>query len=422
MEGRTNLLPKVGGYVNGDIKNCVVANGNTIVLGDFVQFYNTDFSTPVPGFKHGEYYCVQFELSQLGHCLQIFWEMATPQLQLTEKWFDGEEFNTEDTFLTLPISGSINGTICNVENDKFLFLEKNSLSATLIEKINDVWTCRELTNVTYNVSDFYFGSPNYLTKVHSGLFGHYRNDGKGVIVTYNNQTETVVVSGNTQNVNFGGNINNGKRADAIYDEANNIFVSSSGYVYSVSGSTFTLISSGGKSFNNAVKIGLNKWLCCKYTNNISNQTFIITTSQEGAVYSDYIVFENLYYSIVGFNGIVVGFASDNTGIYGNSIVYDENTDQFFEGERSKLITLNSTQNIFNYVRCDNRLGYIEYGTLASYGYNNGYMILYEVKENNVYPAEAVTKVIRYLNKVNGIAKTSGTAGDTIQVYVPQISS
>ena len=37
MRGRTNIPPRVGGIVNGRVTECVVANGNTIDVGDYVQ-------------------------------------------------------------------------------------------------------------------------------------------------------------------------------------------------------------------------------------------------------------------------------------------------------------------------------------------------------------------------------------------------
>lgn len=47
MRGRTNIPPRIGGIVNGAIKQCVVADGNDIEIGDYVQLNLKEGALPV---------------------------------------------------------------------------------------------------------------------------------------------------------------------------------------------------------------------------------------------------------------------------------------------------------------------------------------------------------------------------------------
>lgn len=47
MRGRTNIPPRVGGIVNGAVKNCIVASDNDIKIGDYVQLNLKKGALPV---------------------------------------------------------------------------------------------------------------------------------------------------------------------------------------------------------------------------------------------------------------------------------------------------------------------------------------------------------------------------------------
>lgn len=47
MRGRTNIPPRVGGIVNGAVKNCIVASNNDIEIGDYVQLNLKEGALPV---------------------------------------------------------------------------------------------------------------------------------------------------------------------------------------------------------------------------------------------------------------------------------------------------------------------------------------------------------------------------------------
>lgn len=446
MEGRTNLLPKVGGYVNGDIKNCVVANGNTIVLGDFVQLEaGTASSFTSSGayvFKMSDERIVNLSVNFTISSYKINTINISANIYNVSKGhydFYGSNQVVSMTGLNLPgpseyqknteivLSGqlSLDNFFISLSGMVFVFhYDSQEINVGLLKTIN--------LNAPVNQYNLY----QSVCVVNSNIIAFAKQSSSENIELLNLTTEEVKKYSSPESVDTYNYpeifINDGKIVFCYRtSEKKTQFCF---YDFDVVNESLTFITSQNIS---EVVLGSDYYLfqpkdglILFYTNNSFNsKCMLYKIIDEVVTFCDSIVGNynsNLYYKFMGVcseNKILAyKLSSEETGLF--SIIIDENNYSLNQSACGLVLTgftKDDSSTDLNKVFVYNDFYLCFWGKYNYYFTSSGGVFF---QEEQGIPVEIKDYIVvkRYVSDLNGIAKTSGTAGDTIQVYVPQISS
>ena len=436
MEGRTNILPIVGGYVDAPVENFVA--GETIRRGNFVQ---------------------KVHVGQLDAFMEEYSEMAK-RTQKAHKLFDGKV-----AYYGVSSSSSSDGTVSvdifDVGVDSFVKTRKNlfnfgfsgavliciplsDTSVFIYAKENSLQTPREISKVfTYDGTDFTgvdVTVTGTLTVVPSStaLCEYFGGGTLAVIgsnvyyVTYSNGTVSIVQGSST--------VTSGSVKILSYQNFAIVFVYSSGYVssyYIVTYSNSTLTVSTANTVDGSCfgKIG-SGFVGLKATNegyelahysvdgvgNISKdatyQNSLITNISLCDVVCDG---SNILLCLLGMTAS--GSGSSRTYTYYphfHSLVYSSG---FVESDIADWVdTFYRTGSALVAFVCEKiDSGLFCYCFKSSTASGNS-ELLFQGVNGSIFEYGGQTKVVKASSRFDGVAKTSGNTGDTIEVYVPVSSS
>lgn len=431
MRGKTNIPPRKQPVINGDVENFVVASGNTIAKGDFVSYVLNNQYTQFDSRNMTLQY--KYEYDEVNHKFFLVFTVAnaSPVIMLAQvTQGDIVVLDSIDVELTQTYGGAcIDGDnifVCDapssvsygtkdvivkkysIVNDEIVFVQDYTNTLT----ISGSGVSGVVKGIAVKGLKIYFGV-NYKDNSYSRIRVYYGSLGEAI--PYNRQVELYYSNKNTNVVHF-----------IPYVIGNYIVVVSDLY-YSSSYQTFiiaainttlqTMTDSDVVVIYNQSKLTgcdiFGSKICC-----VGNNGILIVSFDNG-------IFTTLYDErFVNYKGSVVGrIAQDKIVVY------------FTNPNKTRTLTIGETiqhvDNEYNFIITENEnsLHYIlsdfSNHVLLECSNANG-VVKYYGSEDEQF-GFVLGEPTNYVQSYNGgftvgFAKTGGTAGDTIQVYVPHNNS
>lgn len=412
MRGRTNA--DAGVQFNAIVKDCIIADGNTIVAGDFVQ---TTYNPSVGGsLDHVGDYNNLCELDN-GNLLQVYGS-TNATYSVYEK-----ETLTLLSDGTLAGSGSVTdkSKLVNIGNNKIAFLTYVGLAlkATLLvynPSTHNITVSKSIT-INGNTTEGYFDAVKYADST-IAVFDN------GDVIVANLDSETIIET-TISNTNH-------TYGSRIYKYGTNklvVLTVGQYFTVSVSSSSITLLfrtssapTGSSYSYYDYVRIDNNTFYgyAFKSTQTNTKSYALIRVNSDDTVtftYSQESISSAIYTQ--GFqieSGQAVLFRLNNNKLYvANLITEMETITPVFE-ELYNIGSYSSPQMLFLQLS-DNSIFKFFYKISTTLNY----MILYYA-DNNIDIGQDTIYVKAFSSYISGVAKQSGTAGDQIEVYIPQVSS
>ena len=440
MEGRTNILPLVGGLVTGDIENCEVTETNGISSGKFVQISSAANLLDISGVNGNDKFCFKF----LDGYICFGGNTSSSSVNVTFKYVKiNEQTNSASVYSTVVLFPHTlyYGDFVEVGEGEIYFAARNTNSNAGTLNVydlvftfeDDVLSCSVSTLFSQKIS--MAGSTPYchFFKLDSvtfllGVEAYYDNsDGKLVLYKFLLQGGALVPDANV--FDFQTNVHGDYGCPMFLYQGVLVWIcKSSNYnlivsTISVSGTSLSSASFnvGSSTIYNAVDVGSGKYICFdKGTSGIDlvavsvDANGSITFGEKQRLYTSSVIYrvvsayrngEYLFF-VCGSDSrlliILCSVGSMSLAVLDTLVVNKASANGFSSKNRDLQFAVDGNGVIV--VCCDNFVAPI----------NN-------VVDNIVFMF-TTPKVSLYRNKISGVAKTSGSIGDTIQVYVPHTSS
>lgn len=472
MRGRTNVLSGGGEViVNGQVKEFEVASGNTISVGDFVSFTrNVDEPTTVMQsgnfssiiiYKEDDFYIqkILYENSgvvqlvkngEVKKSLTIDNNYEAVYLSTLSKLVIGDSatysvYSVDKSLFSISLLKTTTSSLDNFNRwqvfelgDKFLTLKyRSNVVATIFSLSSDnvvsVFKTVNISNSYYFWENgkgvgFYKNGKLSIFHWYSKLVLSYFNfDGDNLTIDgYNvlkpsiaNQFYDCFVNYFNNNIlltfplAIAGRLTDDSRnvtnyVIANYDETSDKIVSQTifnleGYEGAAASTNYPYISNGYQTF--LIPLGDNKFLCFATAILKNNSDFGSSTAETNSNYSI------IYYCIYEYQNSLM------TKVTNWIELYRANKPNF---SNSYWLIKCFLVNFMYYYLVENV--YYCYFGLTSGNYNANYdvydLLLINFQLNNDVIGDVTGKVVSYNGNSLGFAKTGGTAGETIKVYVP----
>lgn len=471
MRGRTNITQRSGtAPVNGDVKEFVVEEGNVINVGDFVSFTrNIDEPTTVMQsgsfssiiiYKEDDFYIQKIlyvnsgvvqliKNGEVKKSLTIGKNYEAVYLSTLSKLVIGDSvshsvYSVDKSSFSISLLKTTTSNLSNFKcwqvfelGDKFLTLDYyNGLKATIFSLSSD--------NVVSVFKTVNINSSNYFSKDEKGV-GFYKNGKLSIFHWYsslglsyfNFDGENLTIDGYNALKSFIGNQtyncfvnyfdNNilltfptvDQLTDdstsvtnyviANYDGASDKIVSQTifnleGYEGAAASTNFPYISNGYQTF--LIPLGNNKFLC--FATAILKNNYDEMSSGTATTNSNYSI---IYYCIYEYQNSLMTKVTNWIELYRSNKPNLSN---------SRWLIKYFLVNFMYYYLVENV--YYCYFGLTSGNYNGNKVVynllLINFQLNNDVIGDVTGKVMSYNGGSLGFAKTGGTSGQTIQVYVP----
>ena len=425
MRGRTNIPPRKQPAINGDVENFIVASGNTIAKGDFVSYVlnqeYTSFDSRTMELKY------KWEYDEVNHkYVLVFLNSGTPIIMLVQV-VDGDVVVLDDESISI-VDGTFGGACLDGEYI-YVFNATNTIVSsqrTLLAKkyqiVND-----EIVYVEdkTNTIDRYSGNPVGIAVRGSKVYYcYYYTDTRSeyLYLYYGEFGDSLTTYQRIQLALLSANSYTGAIFIPYVFDSGHIVVVSSLYLDSLSGST-TTVSVINVSDNTVKNYSISDsdyskhfWDCDKFGSKlcvVSQYVYIYEYSngEFSVLYSstDKMTKKPIMGRIGQNKFVVLGATNSNTKLFevDGTVVLTENL-------LNTVVNYNSGCILSDYVKgividCSTQYGVVKYyGEETTQGFVIGQPTNYVQSYNGGYTV--------------GFAKIGGTAGDTIQVYVPHNNS
>lgn len=430
MRGKTNIPPRLKPVINGDVENFVVASGNTIAKGDFVSYVLNNQYTQFDSRNMTLQY--KYEYDEVNHKFFLAFTVtnASPVIMLVQVVNGGlvvlDSVEAENVVYF--------GGACIDGNYLYVCQAPSSISYgakdVIVKKyeiVNDeIVYLQDYTNTITISGSGYSGVVKGIvikgSKVYFGV--RYTSSSNASVRLYYGELGEEIPYNKYVDLSSVGNKNAEVTRFVPYVDGNYIIIAStlfySNYLYSSIAAIDTTLQT--ITSNDIVEESVSGRItgCDKYGSKIfctSDSAILITEFVNGVfttLYSEQYV--NYKSSIIGrvsqdkFVVIFTNASKTRTFTIGETIQTVDNSLNSIVSENEgslHYILSDFTTNIL--LECSNANGVVEY--FGSIDETNGFVI-----------GEPTNYVQSYNGSFTvGFAKTGGTAGDTIQVYVPHNS-
>lgn len=430
MRGKTNIPPRLKPVINGDVENFVVASGNTIAKGDFVSYVLNNQYTSFDSRNMTLQY--KYEYDEVNHKFLLAFTVtnASPVIMLVQVtngelvvldsveaenvvYFGGACIDGSYIYVCQApssiSSGAANVVVKKYEivNDEIVYLQDYTNTITISgSSVSGV-----VRGIAVKGSKVYFGV-KYKSSSYASVRLFYGEFGEEI--PYNKYVDLASVGNNYADISHLVSYVDGNYIVIIGTLHYTNYLSS--FVVAIDTTLQTVTT------NDLIKVNLNERLtgCDKYGSKIfcaTNSGISIIEFANGA----FTILYNEQYT--NYKGSIIGRVSQD-----EFVVYFTNaskTRTFTIGE-----TIQTVDNSLNSIvmEVDSSLHYIlsDFTTnvLLECSSANGVVKYFgNVDETNGFVIGEPTNYVQSYNGsfTVGFAKTGGTAGDTIQVYVPHNS-
>jgi hypothetical protein len=431
MRGKTNIPPRLKPVINGDVRNFVVANGNTIAKGDFVSYVlNSQYSQFDSRKMTLEY---KYEYDSVNHKFLLAFTTSASYstaiimlVQVTQGdvvVLDSETVEFASTFS----GGCLDGNNVYVSGVQSQTVSGVNLSVSKYEIVNYEITFVQNYSVTISVSlsgsAYAYAKGIFVkgTKIYLGLVYRTSSVGSNYRVYYGDLSDEATynqyISRISTQYSYSVTVNDLKFVGYVFGNYVVFIVAfqnaSKFDVFAVDTTTQTVINSSVSYSERLVGYDIFNSMVCVVTTsriifaNFSEGVFTVLYNEQVSNSGD----SSVVGRIAQDKFVVCGSTKTRTFEFGETIQYVDNIlNSFvqFNGFTLNHILSDYTTNIA--LVCSNTNGVVKY-----YGS--------ETEENGFVVGEPTNYVQSYDGGFTvGFAKIGGNAGDTIQVYVPHTSS
>lgn len=445
MRGKTNILPMVGGYINAPVQNETA--GEALQLGDLVQRSYSDAPQQIKGTaSYSDINC--FKPMQLYDGKFVYFRNIQPnsvnvKIALVEKSVNSFVVSEKVIFTTTNYDGM---TTCFVPvNDRmFVVFARTGYGNSTYPY---VYYCKKVVydGTDFTVTDLTYDNFPELSYQTSNKFARGWCIGSGgtlftttkiYYLTYNSANNSISVYGGTSDAPSPTSVATPK---ILYLSQQDLFLCFVGYM---SGGTVSYFAA--KFSNGSLSVtSLSSDIYCPevfgnyivgfeyYTS--SNTTYykllIGTVNNSGAItmldelQTDIVMTNSTTYQaqvIIPYQDYFVIACQNNNQTYFRVYYYNSG---FVEGDKFVMV---STSNLGVYSTFFEKTlkGFIVDGKNGSDGtYGNSVRLFYqEMKGDKFASADSNYTMIKAISKIEGVVKRGGSTGDTIEVFVPQLSS
>lgn len=475
MRGRTNILPRVGGYVTGDSIECEVAETNGIQLGDYVQFYQSNVEpSDVKLIGMGS----KVKLKNVYGWASIRMDNNGTNLLVKEMIYtQNGELSSRDISFSLPVTsqGFYGNTIFDVGNDVYVVLQYLYTSnggviiGFILTRASDgEWSLRQMSqDFSDEVGYFSTNASQYNAKqeccyVAPKIGNKYIFDGKSgnnyylYVAEWDETNETLSLVKTQFALSGSFSVGDVRVKLLVYDQATGCFVirwGSTYYCCSVNQNNIVaVVNSVVDSSSIYQAVCLPTKVNGKYVafgrggtnSNFLTYCYVYISAQEGVSFGDRVsTTQLLLTSYQWFVGqyqsgkcVIVYYKEDRTGnkspytyaqyIYATTAVYDNDLDVVSVGtfelieNISYMSSSDYSETIYLYDLTEQNKFVVSFDFYSSYStpYDKGGSKILQIVSDAIQVVQNKLLVKKYQNIVSGVAKTSGNLGDTIQVYIP----
>lgn len=446
MRGKTNILPMVGGYINAPIQNETA--GEALQLGDLVQRSYSDLPQQIQGStSFSDVNC--FEPLKLFNDKLVYFRQPTTtavKIGLVEKSVNSFII-TEVTLFTVTSQYGAEASFVPISDRMFIVFVRTGYGNTsypyeyYCKKVVYDGSTFTATDVTYdNFPDIVTGSQGaYYKGWCIGNGGTLFTTKKIYYLTYDSVNDSVSVYGGTENVNSNPHIyyltdkdlflsfnntdykvitfSNGvltvtsKTTDISYPVPfGNYVVGYSTRYYASNHYKYNLLIG---TVDNSGNITTQDIYETDYTSsNYSGSSSSVGTWGSACIipFEDYFVFAILYYSSTSaLNKIVFRVYYYNNG--------------FVEGDEEEVSQPSGIQAVDKVFAEKISGGIIVDKPSSSSTYGGVAFIFYQGMNGDRFAdANSNYTMVKAISKIEGVVKRGGSTGDTIEVFVPQLSS
>lgn len=418
MRGRTNVTQRSGAaQVNGDVKNLAVKTGNTISIGDFVSVEYGPSSIYSPNY-------INFQSKNR----QVFNISSNRLIMFYSKYADvvdtsnGIEFVIKFVGTWHPIDVDQSRAVCKISDNKFAIVYY--LSDITSSGVNVDYITFDFLSNTYVVENkkYVNSSATHISQYIDGIL--YVN-GK-IIISCGNYSQNyyrnlfcIDVESNT--IDCVESIYKGSGRLSIIDVGGNDFFLFGGTnevnikigKYNVSTSlslqsTFTFNDGSYKFYST---------YCCYLGNNLFailslRKVDIIKVDENVSIVNSFLITNDVVCCFV-YSGNLIIFIKTSKVIDKYCVIPIKDIENYSLGNLSK----------FDLISIE---GYIEYWSVNFNSVSNGFVfgnsyaksVLCKLMDGIIAGYDSESFVTSYNGKALGFAKTGGSAGQTIEVYVP----
>lgn len=441
MRGKTNILPMVGGYINAPIQNETA--GEALQLGDLVQRSYSDAPQQIKGLTSSDINCFKPMKLFDGKCVyfkNIPTNSTNVKIALVEKSVSSFVV-TDKTIFTTNSSDGIVGCFVPISDRMFIAFVRTGYSSPYVyycKKIVYDGTDFTATDVSYdNFPDMYVQSAyKYARGWCIGNGGTLFTTHKIYYLTYDSVNDSVSVYGGISDAPDTTSTANPR---IIYLSQQDLFLCFVGYMV-----TGTVSYSAAKFSNGSLSVtSLSSDIYCPemFGNYIvgfeyftkSNVTYykllIGTVDNSGNITmldeleTDIVMTNSTSYQaqvIIPYQDYFVVACQNNTQTYFRVYYYNSG---FVEGDK---FVMASTSNLGFYSTFFEKSlkGFIVDGKGSSDGnYGNSVRLFYqEMKGDKFASADNNYTMVKAISKIEGVVKRGGSTGDTVEIFVPQLSS
>lgn len=482
MRGRTNIPPRIGGLVNGVVTKCTVAEAGGIAVGDYVQLVeNTGVVSDNDLYILNEWIYGPFILSD-GEVAEFYVTTGGEvKVRRTKVGYSGFEGTPIVTNLTVPEVGSIFPTSRNYElmyclelaMDKFLVILTSSEYSS-----QPFYLLVTYEDSEWNVANLSVSNP-YSSNLNNAEFCKISESKIAILYSYSTTLAIIIADISASAITLGESIpiSFSSTAQTLFAEFINgyLLVSRDGELVSFlpSGLSITEIDRYdiGKNAErwNVCKLGDDKLIV--FYGSSSDGDLDYATTPNGYLYATLISLdalghisvsedqEAIYYNITGntlsgrLNQACPYVFADNrimaisalversrnspytysvaetlavVGAYAkgsNELNFDE-LEKFNSLQVSSSNTYGERQLFLRPIEVEEGLLYFVVGGCTQYDSGGAYytyiikQYVTRVAQTEIIGLSELPIVKKYVNRINGIAKTAGMNGSTIEVYSP----
>lgn len=437
MEGRTNILPLVGGLVTGDVENCVVDESNGITSGQFVQIVGGSATLFNEGGSAKRYFWYKMSDGKVV-CLRCTWGISNYKMisivasadvcDVTAGYYTVVGRQTLVSLTGLTISCSNDNGFClseMIDTDKFFLCIGDRLFVFEYDSQNSVVELTKTILLYYPTSSYYGYYASCVVLSDSVVaFGLQISAGSVGIVLVNidtEQTSSVLTPTTSAGVSQNNDVYVFKTSEYVvlgFEERKFVFcqynltnltlsavdeVTTSsivwgyGSIHNLANDVFVSVVYGGNGYCTVFKIvGTTITIGQSISSYSTNVNFLgfydgKILSFKNSVFCNYFVDTGNLSFEKGEDGLTVGSSFRSTS--------DSSYVLSFEGFCLVFNNTNTSSNAKNYVGA-----------------------FFKNEQNVPVELSDYVKVKKYETFLSGVAKTSGSLGDTIQVYVPHTGS
>ena len=459
MRGRTNIPPRLGGIVNGVVREYQVADGSEIAVGDYVELLdgsgvfdtesNTLYTTLLP-WAFGA-----FLLSDRKVATFYFYDkkFGVRVSTIGNSGFLNEGVKTEFDLsgINSPVPNSTEYDDINVielEQNRFLlFISNMGVGGfALITYENNGWI---FTPMSTNAE--FVGSSS--TSIRSTYSAMCAIDSSHIAISFSNKVYIGKIDNYTMTFGDVTTMATSSTSKNMYMLNGYLFLIAFTYLTTFTVNTERLsativsnatVESFTRPMNGCVsKLTDNKIIVMNTKSSTSTSSYlyatIITVNENGSItiarnktaVSTFKASANIMngYAYVFADGRILLLCVLQTGgssyaghVYACMGVYDSTADTVSFGELSMQGTTNDWKSTssasgawyLSSVELDNGIVY----SVVAVGTHTRQIVL-KIEQNTIVALSEYTFVKEYMNRINGIAKTAGSAGNTIEVYSPE---